>query len=63
MATEQKGAWMPETPGGTVLVELRAPTEDKAWRNLMREAAHMPYRTKEEFQARGYKVLWWEQKQ
>lgn len=53
----KKACWyVPETPGGTVLMHLKARKEKTAWRNLMTEAAHMPYRTQQDFQNRGYKV-------
>ena len=49
--------YFPETPAGTVLINLRAKTEQGAWDKLMHEARHMPYRNKTEFIERGYKVL------
>ncbi len=52
--------WFPETPGGTVLAHLGANTEEKAWARLMKDARHMPYNGRAEFEARGYKVLQWE---
>lgn len=52
--------FFPETPGGTVLTHLRSRTENEAWNKLLKDAAHMPYKTKEGFIARGYKVLRWE---
>jgi hypothetical protein len=54
-----KPKFVPETPGGSVLMNLAANTEDQAWKNLMRDAAHMPYKTKEGFVNRGYKVSLW----
>lgn len=53
-----KPVYIPITPGGTPLLHLGAYTEDKAWENLMIEAAHMPYESKEAFIRRGYEV--WE---
>lgn len=53
--------WIPETPAGTPLFHLRSTTEDQAWDKLLKEAAHMPYKTKANFQARGYKVLRWDE--
>jgi hypothetical protein len=53
------GKFFPETPAGTVLMELGANTEDKAWSNLLKDAAHMPYKTKDNFIKRGYKVTFW----
>jgi hypothetical protein len=54
--------FFPETPAGTVLTHLGSKTEEKAWEKLLKDAAHMPYKTKENFIKRGYKVLRWEQK-
>ncbi len=47
----------PITPAGTFCTWLAANTEAQAWANLLRDAAHMPYGTKEGFQARGYEVV------
>lgn len=47
---------MPVTPGGTVCDWLEADTEEQAWENLLKEASHMPYKTKENFKLRGYTV-------
>lgn len=53
----KKACWyVPETPGGTVLMHLKSRTEKTAWRNLMKDAAHMPYRTQQDFYNRGYRV-------
>ena len=49
-------SYIPITPGGTLLFDLKAKTEEQAWRNLLKAAAHMPYKTKERFIARGYTV-------
>lgn len=35
---------------------LRSRTEDEAWSKLLKDAAHMPYKTKENFIKRGYTV-------
>lgn len=51
--------YYPETPGGTVLMHLGADTEEQAWKNLLKDAAHMPYQGIEGFKERGYKVLPW----
>lgn len=48
--------YVPVTPGGTPCFWLRSDTEEKAWAKLLQDAAHMPYKTKENFQKRGYKV-------
>lgn len=57
-----KGQWIPETPGGTVLMDLAASTETQAWTNLLKDAAHMPYKDIAGFKARGYIVEFWELK-
>jgi hypothetical protein len=49
-------SFVPITPGGTVLMHLESKTEDEAWKKLLKDAAHMPYKTKENFQRRGYTV-------
>lgn len=51
-----KNQWIPETPGGTLCDWLASDTENEAWQKLMREATHMPYKTIEDFKARGYTV-------
>lgn len=48
---------VPVTPGGTFVMHLKARTEGEAWTNLLRDAAHMPYKTKENFIKRGYTVV------
>ena len=55
--------FIPETPGGSVLMHLKARTENEAWAKLLKDAAHMPYKTKEGFIRRGYSVNRWEEKQ
>lgn len=49
-------SWVPVTPGGTVCSWLESDTEEMAWEKLMEDAAHMPYRDKQEFIERGYTV-------
>lgn len=51
--------YFPETPAGTVLTHLESKTEEEAWAKLLKDARHMPYKTKEDFIKRGYKVLPW----
>lgn len=51
-----KITYIPQTPGGTDCDWLEADTEDKAWENLMKDAAHMPYPNKQAFIDRGYTV-------
>ena len=53
------GSYIPETPAGTILFELAAETEDQAWLHLIYYASYMPYKTKDNFIRRGYKVLFW----
>lgn len=52
--------WIPSTPAGTVIFHLGRKTEDEAWEALLKEASHMPYKTKENFIKRGYTVDKWE---
>ena len=54
-----KGFYVPATPAGTPLPHLKARTEEQAWSNLLRDAAHMPYRGVEGFKKRGYTVEHW----
>lgn len=49
--------FVPVTPSGTPCFPLFAETEEKAWENLLKAAAHMPYKTKENFIKRGYAVF------
>lgn len=51
--------YVPITPGGTPCVWLAAKTEKKAWENLLKDAAHMPYKGIEGFKQRGYTVEKW----
>jgi hypothetical protein len=53
---EKNTRWIPSTPAGTPLGHLARKTEDEAWKALLKDAAHMPYKTKENFQKRGYTV-------
>lgn len=48
--------FIPETPGGSLLIHLEAKTEGAAWDNLLREASHMPYQGIKGFYARGYRI-------
>ena len=52
-----KKEYMPVTPAGTLLTWLIADTEQGAWDNLLEDAAHMPYKTQENFVIRGYTVI------
>lgn len=51
-----KFKFIPVTPAGTLCAYLAADTEDEAWDKLLKEAAHMPYKTKANFIKRGYTV-------
>lgn len=51
-----KANYIPVTPGGTLCTWLASKTEDGAWKNLLEDAKHMPYGTKENFIKRGYTV-------
>jgi hypothetical protein len=52
-------AFVPVTPAGTACTWLASPTADAAWDRLVTDAAHMPYKTREGFEARGYTVERW----
>ena len=54
-----KTQYVPVTPGGSACVWLAAKTEHQAWANLLKDAAHMPYKTIENFKKRGYTVEKW----
>ena len=51
-----KDKYIPVTPAGTMLFHLVSDTEDLAWKALMKDAVHMPYKNKKEFKKRGYTV-------
>ncbi len=48
--------YIPVTPAGTFCDWLESETEKEAWDKLMKDAAHMPYKNKQEFIDRGYTV-------
>lgn len=52
----KKTTYVPITPGGTICMWLESPTEEIAWKRLLKDAAHMPYKTKTNFIKRGYTV-------
>lgn len=54
-----KKGFVPITPGGTVCHWLYANTKEKAIENLLKDAAHMPYKTWENFEKRGYRIISW----
>ena len=54
--TDSKVKYVPVTPGGTVVMHLEADSEEQAIKNLLRDAAHMPYDGWEGFQQRGYTI-------
>jgi hypothetical protein len=65
----KRGTWfVPITPAGTPVIygagqrtgKLNAAsTAAQAWKNLMEDAAHMPYKDKAAFVKRGYTVEQW----
>ncbi len=54
-----KKGFCPITPGDTPCIWLIAKTREQAIQNLLRDASHMPYKTWENFQKRGYKIEDW----
>jgi hypothetical protein len=52
----RKKMYYPVTPAGSVLMHLLSKTRAVAIERLMREAAHMPYKTWGDFQRRGYTI-------
>tara|TARA_R110000822_G_scaffold289060_1_gene410333 strand:+ start:39 stop:233 length:195 start_codon:yes stop_codon:yes gene_type:complete len=48
--------YIPVTPGGTVCHWLSADNKAEAWENLFTDAGGIPYKNKQEFVDRGYKV-------
>lgn len=61
--------YVPVTPGGTPVIWgasnrrgllNAAQTEAEAWKNLMADAAHMPYADQAAFEQRGYTIERWE---
>ena len=59
--------FVPVTPAGTPVPYsptstkiLAAKTREQAIKNLMADAAHMPYRTWADFEKRGYTIEEWE---
>lgn len=51
-----KQYYVPCTPGGTDLWELRAITEEQAWAKLMKAVIHMSYANIDNLKHRGYTV-------
>lgn len=49
--------WFPVTPANTIVRWLGRETEEAAWAALLVDAAHMPYKGKEGFHKRGYRVI------
>ena len=59
--SRKKIIWfVPVTPGGTPLPHLADISEAIAIKNLLKDAAHMPYKTWENFQKRGYTIEQWD---
>lgn len=52
-------SFIPITPAGTPLTGLAADTLQEAMTRVMKDAAHMPYRTWEHFLRRGYSIEEW----
>ena len=42
-----KVAYVPVTPGGSLIMHLEAKSEEEAWNKLLKDAGHMPYKNKE----------------
>ena len=53
----KKDRFVPITPGGTILIQLEKETEQEAWDMLLKDAAHMPYKSIKDFKKRGYKII------
>ena len=51
-----KIAYVPVTPGGSLIMHLEAKSEEEAWNKLLKDAGHMPYKNKEGFIKRGYTI-------
>ena len=60
MSAIKQVRFVPVTPGGTPCDWIEAKSEDEAWEKLLKDAAHMPYKTKANFIKRGYTVERWE---
>ena len=59
MKTKPHMVYIPHTPAGSACVWLAADTEERAIENLLVDAAHMPYKTWENFKKRGYIIKAW----
>ena len=53
---KRKKKYVPVTPAGSYLMHLESKSETGAWKKLLKDAAHMPYGTIENFKKRGYTV-------
>ena len=53
----KKARWIPETPGGSLLMHLEADSEEEAWANLVDDAPHVRYGSRSILYARGYRVI------
>lgn len=56
MAHPRRPSYVPVTPAGTPCLWLASRTEQEAIKRLLIDASHMPYRTWENFQRRGYTI-------
>lgn len=52
----QPKRYIPCTPAGTLLFDLRSTTKKQAIKKLLDDASHMPYKTWENFKKRGYTI-------
>ncbi len=48
--------YIPITPGGAPCTWLQSNSEKRAWKKLLIDTAHMPYKTNKNFKKRGYTV-------
>lgn len=48
--------FVPVTPAGTPCFWLASKTKDEAIKKLLKDAAHMPYKTWNNFEKRGYSI-------
>ena len=51
-----KVIYVPVTPAGTHIFHLESATKQEAIDRLLKDAEHMPYKTWENFQKRGYTI-------
>jgi hypothetical protein len=56
MNDAHKVRYVPVTPGGSACFWLLSNTREQAIKKLLKDAAHMPYKTWDNFQKRGYTI-------